>query len=178
MPTRLLGPCQDQPCPYRRVPGSQYCAEHTLNGCSKYDRGRGSSTERGYGHTWRKLRLMVLRRDPLCVDPFKVGCVAASLHADHIIPKRAGGTDSLEDNLQGLCGGCHTRKTLLEQAVTFSPFNSTEDTPTMFTAAGLLITLWNIATAPPEARPIKVWPLLMSQRVRAGVGQISGGLAR
>jgi 5-methylcytosine-specific restriction enzyme A len=175
MPTRLRGPCQDQPCPNRAAQGSRFCAGHTQPEATQYERGRGSSSARGYGHTWRKLRLMVMRRYPLCANPFRLGCVAASRHADHIIPKQAGGTDSLEDNLQGLCNSCHSRKTLLEQLVTF---HTADDIPTMFTSAGRLITLWTATTAPPEARPIKVWPFLMSQRLWPGVGQISGASSR
>lgn len=158
MPTRLRGPCQDPSlCPNRQAPGSPYCAAHTQQQSTEYERARGSAAARGYGHTWRKLRLMVLRRDPLCVDPFKVLCSTPSHHADHIIPKQAGGTDSLEDNLQGLCDSCHSRKTLLEQTVRFYLATTTDDTPTMFTSSGSLITLWTGATAPPEARPIKQW---------------------
>jgi len=79
-----------------------------------YDDQRGSSTQRGYGYRWHKLRKMVLARDPVCVDPFGIhleaGEVALAEVVDHITPKNAGGSDSLE-NLQGLCKQCHDRKT-------------------------------------------------------------------
>jgi len=52
---------------------------------------------------------MALRRDcglcTRCHIP-----VGRSGHVDHIVDKRAGGTDSL-DNLQTLCVSCHSRKT-------------------------------------------------------------------
>lgn len=70
---------------------------------------RPSAGRRGYGRRWRKLRLMVLRRDPICV---RCKC-RASTHADHIAPKSRGGDDSFE-NLQGLCETCHNRKTVVE----------------------------------------------------------------
>jgi hypothetical protein len=59
-----------------------------------------------------------MRRDPMCRDPFGRGCVKVTEQIDHVVPKDAGGTDS-EENLWGLCKGDHTRKTLLEQTVTF-----------------------------------------------------------
>jgi 5-methylcytosine-specific restriction enzyme A len=142
-------------CPNRRQPDSPYCADHAKPQRLLYERGRGSSAARGYGHNWRVIRLMVLRRDPLCVDPFAIGCHRASGHADHVVPKQHGGPDALE-NLQGLCDRCHSRKTLLEQSVTFSPYP--DDHPSFFTISGKLITLWTATTAPPEAKPLRAWP--------------------
>jgi 5-methylcytosine-specific restriction protein A len=60
---------------------------------------------------------MVLRRDPVCQDPYdthnKNNETAASTEVDHIIPLRQGGKNTM-DNLQGLCKSCHSRKTALE----------------------------------------------------------------
>jgi len=50
---------------------------------------------------------MVLARDPLC------NCNQPATEVDHIVPKSAGGSDSME-NLQGLCKPCHSRKTAYE----------------------------------------------------------------
>ena len=78
---------------------------------------RASPSRRGYGRRWQRLRMMVLRRDPICTVP---GCLQSSTDADHIVPKRDGGTDSM-DNLQGLCKRHHSRKTRLEgRAVSIS----------------------------------------------------------
>lgn len=155
MPTRLMGPCKGTPlCPNRRMPDSPYCAACSSNGNGP-DEYRGSAASRGYGHNWRKIRKMVLSRDPLCADTFGIGCTSVSRHADHIIPKRHGGEDVLE-NLQGLCDSCHSRKTLLEQSVIFPP--RCDETPTLFTSCGRFITLWTPTTAPPEAQSIRAWP--------------------
>ena len=73
---------------------------------------RPSPSKRGYGRRWQRLRMMVLRRDPICTVP---GCIESSTDADHIVPKSQGGDDSME-NLQGMCHGHHSRKTRLESA--------------------------------------------------------------
>jgi len=61
---------------------------------------------------------MYLRRNPVCVDPFgshaNSGQVVAAHHVDHVVAKRQGGTDAL-DNLQALCHSCHSKKTASEQ---------------------------------------------------------------
>lgn len=66
----------------------------------------------GYGRAWQKLRMFVLRREPMCRS-----CGAAANEVDHIRPRSMGGTDDL-DNLQPLCKPCHSRKTLKESVNT------------------------------------------------------------
>jgi 5-methylcytosine-specific restriction protein A len=39
----------------------------------------------------------------------------ASTAVDHIVPKAQGGQDT-DDNLQGICGDCHSEKTAKESA--------------------------------------------------------------
>ncbi len=75
---------------------------------------RGTTTERGYGHAWRKRRVIVLERDGyLCVYCSKQGKIEEATDVDHIINKAVGGTDDL-DNLQSLCAACHKDKTYKE----------------------------------------------------------------
>ncbi len=62
-----------------------------------------------YGHRWRKLRLMILRRDPICTACKR----APATEVDHIRALTKGGDDS-DDNLTGLCCSCHSRKTVRE----------------------------------------------------------------
>jgi 5-methylcytosine-specific restriction enzyme A len=101
--------------------GALNCQKHNrVANAREHDRYRGSAASRGYGHIWtRKIRPMIMRRDPTCRDPFGIGCTQQSTIGDHIIPKPDGGTDSLEHNLQGLCDSCHNRKIKLEQLVRF-----------------------------------------------------------
>lgn len=70
---------------------------------------RGNASQRGYDVVWKRLRLMVLRREPLCRR-----CGAGASQVDHILPIRKGGRrlDSL--NLQALCAHCHSQKTATE----------------------------------------------------------------
>ena len=77
------------------------------------DERRGNSASRGYGHTWRRLREIVLAEQPFCVECERAGRVVGATDVDHIVAKRLGGTDDL-DNLQSLCHACHSRKTLRE----------------------------------------------------------------
>ena len=53
---------------------------------------------------------LVLARDLICLAP---GCTQAATDVDHVVPKRAGGTDDM-DNLQGFCHACHSAKTARE----------------------------------------------------------------
>jgi 5-methylcytosine-specific restriction protein A len=53
---------------------------------------------------------MVLRAQPACAV-----CGAPATDVDHVVPRRLGGRDAL-DNLQPLCHACHSRKTNRERA--------------------------------------------------------------
>lgn len=75
-----------------------------------------SRHERGYGHLWDKLRIIVLRRDKgLCQPCLKINRTSLATQVDHILAKAKGGTDDT-DNLQGICGDCHHEKTRAESA--------------------------------------------------------------
>jgi 5-methylcytosine-specific restriction protein A len=82
--------------------GRGRCAAH------KQAEQRPNAAARGYGARWRRLRLIILRRDPMCRWP---GCNKASTDVDHRIAREDGGTDA-ESNLWGLCHSHHSRKTV------------------------------------------------------------------
>jgi 5-methylcytosine-specific restriction protein A len=71
--------------------------------------GRPHSAARGYDWTWRKLRVSILARKPVCQMCHR----EAAAEVDHIIPIRQGGNND-ESNLQALCKACHSRKTATE----------------------------------------------------------------
>lgn len=73
---------------------------------------RPSAHARGYDRYHRKLRTIVLQRDPLCklCPIYRAGqLVNPATQADHITPLSKGGESSL-DNLQGACSFCNNRK--------------------------------------------------------------------
>lgn len=61
---------------------------------------------------WHDLRAAILRKQPVCQDPFKIGCHEPSTIGDHI-KDHDGDLRVFYDfsNLQGLCKQCHDRKT-------------------------------------------------------------------
>jgi 5-methylcytosine-specific restriction enzyme A len=93
------------------VEAGRYCVDHAASNQSPRE-ARPSASGRGYDAKWRSLRLMFLRRNPICIDPFHIhaGAVVPATDVDHIIAKRNGGRDTFE-NFQALCHSCHSRKT-------------------------------------------------------------------
>jgi 5-methylcytosine-specific restriction endonuclease McrA len=61
----------------------------------------------GSTRSWRVLRDRVLNRDGHCCQ--RCGQGEGKLHVDHIVPKRLGGSDLME-NLQTLCQMCNLSK--------------------------------------------------------------------
>jgi len=112
MPSRLPVRCYHHGCPALVQPPERYCQAH------KSDR-FGSDRQQYHADLgnfyqsarWRKTRLMVLRRDPVCQV---LGCNQPSEVVDHIVPISEGGDKLDPDNLQGLCKPCHDHKTLAE----------------------------------------------------------------
>ncbi len=118
MPRKAAKACAHPGCPNLvRDSKQRYCETHRQQRQRKHDAQRGTSSQRGYGSRWRRLRKMVLSGQPLCADPFgthaALGELVVATEVDHIIPKRAGGGDSM-DNLQALCRACHNRKTRVD----------------------------------------------------------------
>lgn len=71
---------------------------------------RVSPSKLGYGRAWRRLRIMVLRDQPMCAG---AGCNQPATEVDHRVAKAKGGDDS-RGNLVGLCCSCHSRKSVRE----------------------------------------------------------------
>lgn len=104
MPPRVPHPCSR--CHVATV--GQYC-ERCLPFARVETRARRTQDHNhggGGARWWRERRAEVLRRDPWC----KLCHKAQSTVAEHRIPRRAGGSDGM-DNLQGTCGPCASRKT-------------------------------------------------------------------
>lgn len=72
---------------------------------------RPSSCKRGYGRSWRKVRLAVLAESPLCLDCMERGKLSAATEVDHV----DGDVYNLERrNLRASCKSCHSAKTCRE----------------------------------------------------------------
>lgn len=85
---------------------------------------KSSRQSRGYGASWDRLRLIVLRRDGgLCqCDQCQGGRlrITRATECHHIRSKADGGTDALE-NLQAINSQCHKRISLEQQGRTPKP---------------------------------------------------------
>tara|TARA_Y100001938_G_scaffold95994_1_gene131405 strand:+ start:594 stop:926 length:333 start_codon:yes stop_codon:yes gene_type:complete len=64
---------------------------------------------------WRNIRLIVLKRQPLCVSCQKKGEIKTANVVDHILPIRLGGKKLELTNLQSLCVSCHNSKSSKEK---------------------------------------------------------------
>ena len=100
------------------LPGNECCAITQGRRCgAKIPLGRSrcrAHTPRGFRRNvpralpsdWPTIRQRILDRDPVCVL-----CHAMqSTTADHVVDRADGGSDD-DDNLQGVCTGCHSSKT-------------------------------------------------------------------
>lgn len=111
MPSRAQSICRRPGC--NALTTSGYCDQHAkLRIAQGY--GKGKTTARGYGHAWRKVRAMILRRDAyLCQACKAVGKLTPATEVDHFTPKAHGGTDA-PANLRAICRECHRAKTARE----------------------------------------------------------------
>lgn len=118
MPQRPQRPCRATACQTLHRNANGYCDEHVhlVKQWSHQKKGKGNTTERGYGWKWQRLRKQILRRDGhlcQCEDCQKRPVPLVAHEVDHIIPKAEGGTDD-PDNLRAIAKSCHRRKTLEE----------------------------------------------------------------
>ncbi len=105
----VFTPCNHKGCSALTALGDRYCDEHkTQHAWARAE--KKTTTERGYGAQWRRLRSMVLNREPLCRACKAEGHIVSATDVDHIRPKAKGGGDEMS-NLQPLCKSCHMSKT-------------------------------------------------------------------
>ncbi len=112
MPSRASRGCASPGCA-ALVARGRYCEVHQRERSRRYDQARGSAASRGYGRGWRVQRQAFLAAHPLCVHCLEQDITTAATDVDHIVARRAGGTDAW-GNLQPLCHACHSRKTRAE----------------------------------------------------------------
>lgn len=74
------------------------------------------------GAAWRRLREVILSRDPLCV----CGCGQPSTDVDHVDNDP---TNNDLDNLAGMAAACHSRKTAADMGKRVSYGNDSDGMP-------------------------------------------------
>ncbi len=112
MPIAPNRPCRFPGCP--ALSASSYCDKHRSER-TRYDRERGSSTERGYDSRWRRYSKQRLREHPLCEECQRQGRLTAAAVTDHIIPHRGDMTLFWDAaNHESKCIACHNRKSATE----------------------------------------------------------------
>jgi 5-methylcytosine-specific restriction enzyme A len=109
VPVKARPLCSSPGCSGRAEVGSR-CEQHAKQ-ARRQQRPpdtRPTSSERGYGYAWQKLRARYLAVHPCCE---LAGCTERSTDVDHVVSKRQGGPDEWS-NLQALCHRHHSQKTV------------------------------------------------------------------
>ncbi len=119
MPKRPGKPCSKPGCPNKALPGKSRCEQHQTTQQSKevqreYDKQRATSSQRGYGANWQKLRRMVLNNEPLCRRCKEKENKLTSAKEVHHIDNDS--SNNALDNLMPLCSRCHSTITNKERA--------------------------------------------------------------
>lgn len=108
----------DPPRHGRRVADRDYNAARRAAGTDSAELERLRSTNR-----WRRLRRLVLSREPLCRPCNALARTELAVAVDHIVPaavvvaSRGDGAFFDDTNLQPICSACHAAKTAAERGV-------------------------------------------------------------
>ena len=107
MPKAPRKPCSYSGCPELTFSPTGYCEQHRKKRHKEYTKYNRDPDESKYykSKAWKQLRAAQLFTAPNC----KI-CGQSATVADHIRPRKSGGTDAL-DNLQSLCNSCASIKT-------------------------------------------------------------------
>lgn len=112
MPSRAPRPCPHPGCAVLTDRGP--CEQHRKERQQRADT-KTPEERRFYSSArWQRIRADQLRREPLCRDCMAEGIVKPARVADHIIPRRQGGSDDPE-NLASQCWKHHQIKRQREQ---------------------------------------------------------------
>jgi len=95
-------------CPaHPRIP---FAALKTPEARRRLNQAQPESNKFYHRRPWQRVRAIVLRRQPLCVECQRLGRVTVATLVDHIIPYRERPDLGLTlSNLRPLCHACHVR---------------------------------------------------------------------
>ena len=122
-----LGVDMNKPMRMCNAPGCQrltsegYCPDHK----PKAERKESAAWHYLYTNPrfgWKRRREAQLAREPFCRDCASRGFRVQATDVDHVIPHRGNLELFLHGELQSLCHGCHSRKTIAENASVFRRF--------------------------------------------------------
>lgn len=108
----MLKACAVADCLSYAVEGGSRCREHTVEQSRGYRNRRASAPGDGAA---RRLRAHLNCYDLVVCRPCRRSFHPSEIEVDHRVPLADGGTD-FEDNVQGLCRGCHRDKTRAENS--------------------------------------------------------------
>lgn len=117
MPRRPPHPCAHSGCGALVHGAEGRCTRHRRQVARERDDRRDTSTSRGYGSDWQRLRKRKLQADPLCEGCKDRGRATLACEVDHII-RIVERPDLRLDwaNLQSLCSRCHAAKSAAERS--------------------------------------------------------------
>ena len=86
------------------------CAKHKrTNEARQYDKGRKEDIAFYKSARWRKLRALVLSKEPLCQLCMRYGRTTEATEVHHLKARKAHPELAMvESNLEGLCTSCHS----------------------------------------------------------------------
>jgi hypothetical protein len=89
----------------------------------------GSSTARGYGADWQRLRLVILAGEPLCRFCASRRIVTPATEVDHVVPFEGLADPRRLDpaNLRPLCRPCHLRRSARQVSGKVAPMGCDAD---------------------------------------------------
>ena len=112
MPSKPLHICNHPGCP--NLAADRFCIEHTKQERQRYDKQRGSASERGYTYRWSKYskRFLSQPENVFCKLHLDSGCTEISQCVDHVDPPDGPNDPRFWDpaNHQGACIHCNSVK--------------------------------------------------------------------
>jgi len=110
MPYQPKRPCQQPGCPNLTGNQTGYCAVHLR----EVDNYRENANSRGYNSTWRRIRDLFLKDNPLCAACLQSKLITAAEVVHH---KDKNPKNNDYDNLIALCVDCHAKEHGKDKAI-------------------------------------------------------------